>query len=154
MGIPRVNRQALSPSAAAPQAPARLRSTHRATPYGKISRRDWLKLASLGVAGVPLAGWFEALAARSAADPSRRRSCILLWMSGGPSQIDTFDPKPGHVNGGPFREIATSVPGLRIAEHLPKLARQAQHLAIIRSLSSTEGDHARATRSVHTAYSP
>ena len=52
-----------------------------------------------------------------------RRACILLWMTGGPSQIDTFDLKPGHANGGPFKEIATSVPGLRISEHLPKLAK-------------------------------
>ena len=75
-------------------------------------------------------------------------------MSGGPSQIDTFDPKPGHANGGPFKEIATRVPGLRIAEHLPKLADQAEHLAIIRSMTSKEGDHARATQFVHTGYLP
>ena len=62
------------------------------------------------------AGWFEALAAEAAGQSrQRRRSCILLWMSGGPSQIDTFDLKPGHANGGPFKEIATSVPGMRIS---------------------------------------
>jgi uncharacterized protein (DUF1501 family) len=130
------------------------RSTKRAKPTGAISRRDWLQLASLGVVGGAHAGWFEALAARAAADPQRRRSCILLWMSGGPSQIDTFDPKPGHANGGPFKAIATRVPGLQIAEHLPKLAEQAEHLAIIRSLTSKEGDHARATQFVHTGYLP
>ena len=55
--------------------------------------------------------------------PQRKRSCILLWMNGGPSQMDTFDLKPGHANGGPFKEIATSVPGIKISEHLPKIAK-------------------------------
>ncbi len=125
--------------------------------WTSLSRaRDWLRLSSLGVVGgAHCARWFEALAAQArATDPKRGRSCILLWMSGGPSQIDTFDPKPGHANGGPFKEISTRVPGLRIAEHLPKLAEQAQHLAIIRSLTSKEGDHARATQFVHTGYLP
>ena len=53
-------------------------------------------------------------------NPKRKRSCILLWMNGGPSQMDTFDLKPGHANGGPFKEIATTVPGIKISEHLPK----------------------------------
>ena len=53
--------------------------------------------------------------------------------------MDTFDLKPGHANGGPFKEIETSVPGLKISEHLPKLAAQAENLAIIRSLSTAEG---------------
>ena len=58
--------------------------------------------------------------------PKRSGSCILLWMNGGPSQMDTFDLKPGHANGGPYKAIETAVPGLRISEHLPKLARQMQ----------------------------
>ena len=119
-----------------------------------LSRRDWLRLSSLGVVGAAQAHWFEALAAEAAADPARRRSCILLWMSGGPSQIDTFDPKPGHANGGTFKDIATRSPGVRISEHLPKLAEQSEHLAIVRSLTSKEGDHARATQFVHTGYLP
>ena len=119
-----------------------------------LSRREWLRLSSLGVVGAAHAHWFEALAAEAAADPARRRSCILLWMSGGPSQIDTFDPKPGHANGGTFKDIATRSPGVRISEHLPKLAEQSEHLAIVRSLTSKEGDHARATQFVHTGYLP
>ena len=75
-------------------------------------------------------GWIEALAADAATDPRRRKSCILLWMTGGPSQIDTFDPKPGHANGGPFKPIETAVPGMLLGEHLPKLARQAKDLAV------------------------
>ena len=94
---------------------------------------------------VSLSGWLEALAADAAANPQRKRSCILLWMNGGPSQMDTFDLKPGHANGGPFKEIATSVPGIKISEHLPKIAQHGDRMAIIRSMSTKEGDHGRAT---------
>jgi hypothetical protein len=75
-------------------------------------------------------------------------------MSGGPSQTDTFDMKPGHANGGEFKEIETRIPGLRFSEHLPKLAEQADRLAIVRSLSTKEGDHARGTHLVRTGHPP
>ena len=75
-------------------------------------------------------------------------------MYGGPSQTDTFDLKPGHENGGPFKSIATAVPGIRISEHLPKIARLMKHLAIIRSMSTKEGDHGRATYYLRTGYVP
>lgn len=121
----------------------------------RLSRRDWLKLTSAGVVGYSLSGWIEAIAAvPAAASGQRKRSCILLWMNGGPSQMDTFDLKPGHANGGPFKEIATSAPGLRISEHLPKLAKWGQHLAPIRSMSTKEGDHSRATYLLRTGYLP
>jgi hypothetical protein len=73
-------------------------------------------------------------------------------MDGGPSQTDTFDLKPGHANGGPFREIATAVPGIKISEHLPKLARHMDRLALVRSMSSKEGDHGLASYYVHAGY--
>jgi hypothetical protein len=125
--------------------------TRRTTPS---SRRDWLRLAATGAVGYSVSGWFGALAGEAARDPRRRKSCILLWMSGGPSQLDTFDPKPGHANGGPFREIPTSVPGIRISEHLPKLAKLADRVAIVRSMTSRLGDHGLATDFVHTGYQP
>src|SRR5271166_1019112 len=87
-----------------------------------LTRREWLKLSAAGVVGCSASGWLESLATATANNPQRRRSCILLWMSGGRSQSDTFDLKPGHANGGPFKEIETKAPGLRISEHLPKLA--------------------------------
>ena len=117
-----------------------------------LSRRDWLRLAALGVGGGSLSGWLASLAEAAAPHPKRRRSCILLWMSGGPSQLDTFDLKPGHANGGPFKEIATSVPGIKISEHLPKLAGHMKHLALLRSLTSKEGEHGLASYFVHTGY--
>src|SRR5229473_1287212 len=89
----------------------------------RMARRDWLKLCAAGVAASTTSGWFQTLAEETAARPDRRRSCILLWMSGGPSQMDTFDLKPGTSNGGPYKEIQTAAPGLKISEHLPKVAR-------------------------------
>ncbi|MBX3413411.1 MAG: DUF1501 domain-containing protein [Pirellulales bacterium] len=121
---------------------------------GQLSRRDLLRMAAAGAVGATAAPWFGSLAARGAEDPARHRSCILLWMSGGPSQTDTFDLKTGHKNGGPFQGIDTAVPGIRVSEHLPKIARQAKELAIIRSMNTKEGDHTRATFQMHTGYLP
>jgi hypothetical protein len=113
-----------------------------------------LKLSAAGVVGFSMSGWLEAMAQQAATDPNRRKACILLWMNGGPSQMDTFDLKPGHVNGGPYKEISTSVPGVRISEHLPKIARNMQHMAIIRSMNTREGDHGRGTFLMRTGYLP
>ncbi|MEM9656863.1 MAG: DUF1501 domain-containing protein, partial [Planctomycetota bacterium] len=120
----------------------------------RIRRRTALAGLGLGFGGAAGAGWFPALAQSLASDPRRRRRCILLWMSGGPSQTDTFDMKPGHANGGEFKERETSVPGMRFSEHLPQLAAQAEHLAIVRSLSTKEGDHARGAHLVRTGQPP
>jgi uncharacterized protein (DUF1501 family) len=119
-----------------------------------LTRRGWLRRAALGVSGVSLSGWLGGLAAQAAAAPQRKRACILLWMAGGPSQMDTFDLKPGHENGGPFREIDTAAPGVRIGEHLPQVAKRTRRLAVVRSLKSREGDHARATAHLRTGYRP
>ncbi len=119
-----------------------------------LSRRDWLRLSTAGVLGASMSGWLETLAADAATNPQRKRSCILLWMAGGPAQTDTFDLKPGHANGGPFKEIATSVPGIKIGEHLPKVAKHMKHMAVVRSMSTKEGDHQRATFYLRTGYLP
>jgi hypothetical protein len=75
-------------------------------------------------------------------------------MPGGPSHIDTFDPKPGEETGGPFGAIETAAPGVRIAEHLPLVAGQMKHLAVVRSMSTKEGDHARASYLLRTGRVP
>src|SRR5690606_31564031 len=93
----------------------------------------------------------------TAAAPSLRRrgkACIMLWMQGGPSQFETFSPKPGHANGGETKAIATAVPGMEFAEHFPRLAEQARHVSVIRSMTSREGAHPRATDLLHTGYLP
>src|SRR5262245_32696826 len=119
-----------------------------------LSRREWLRLTSLGFAGVSLSGWFGRLAEAAAPLPQRKRACILLWMNGGPSQMDTFDLKPGHRNGGPVKEIDTAAPGVKISEHLPGLARQMKRMAIIRSMNTREADHARGTYLMRTGRAP
>ncbi|HET6328201.1 MAG TPA: DUF1501 domain-containing protein [Planctomycetaceae bacterium] len=119
-----------------------------------LSRRDCLRMAAAGVSFTSVSGWFGSFAAQTQKHPARKRSCILLWMPGGPSQLDTFDPKPGHANGGPFKAIQTAAPGVSISEHLPGLAKQMGHAAVIRSMSTKEGDHNRATSLMQTGYLP
>lgn len=122
--------------------------------FRAFSRRDLFRLAAAGFAAYSSSGWLEQMAAATANDPQRKRSCILLWMNGGPSTIDLWDLKPGNPNGGPYKEIETSVPGIKIGEHLPKLAQRMQHLAILRSMSTKEADHGRATFLMRTGYLP
>src|ERR1043166_1954506 len=109
-----------------------------------LSRRDWLRLSAAGVVSYSLSGWLPSLAGQTAGDPRRQRSCILLWMNGGPSHLDTFDPKPGASTGGPFKSIKTRASGIEICQHLPNLADVGDKLAIIRSMTSREGNHQRA----------
>ncbi len=117
-----------------------------------INRRHWIQSAVAGLAGT--SGWLPALAAATAGQSDQARHCIILWMSGGPSQIDTFDMKPDHANGGSIKEAATNVPGIRFSEHLPKLAEQADSLAILRGVSTKEGDHQRGTVLMRTGHVP
>jgi hypothetical protein len=119
-----------------------------------LTRRDLLTLSAAGVVGYSVSGWLGRLAAAAGPVKARKRSCILLWMNGGPSTIDLFDLKPGHKNGGPSKEIATAVPGVKIGENLPNVAKQMKDLAIIRSMTTKEGDHQRATYYMRTGYLP
>jgi uncharacterized protein (DUF1501 family) len=113
------------------------------------SRREFLAAGIAGTIGLALSPAWQKFLAKDA--PSRRaKSCILLWLNGGPSHLDTFDPKPGADTGGPFQAINSAVPGMRFCEHLPKLAGQAKHLAVLRSLSSPEGDHEGGYHLLHT----
>jgi hypothetical protein len=75
-------------------------------------------------------------------------------MNGGPSTIDLWDLKPGHANGGTFKEIATAAPGVKISEHLPQLAKHMDRMAILRSMSTKEADHGRATYYLRTGRLP
>ncbi|WP_233216591.1 DUF1501 domain-containing protein [Blastopirellula marina] len=118
-----------------------------------FSRRQFLQ-SSTALLGAASCAWLPQLAAAAGPDPSRKRSCILLWMAGGPTQTDTFDMKPGHANGGEFQETETNVPGLRFSEHFAGLSRQADKLAIFRGMSTKEGDHQRGTYLMHTGQRP
>ena len=120
-----------------------------------LNRRTWFQtMAAAGVGiGSMRCSWAQPIADQLISAPISRR-LIVLWMAGGPSQMDTFDLKVGHANGGEFKEIETSVPGVRISEHLPRLASLTHHMAIVRSLQTKEGDHGRGTYLVRTGQRP
>lgn len=86
--------------------------------------------------------------------PDRPTSLITLWMGGGASQLETWDPHPESKNSEKIRSIDTTASGVQIAHLLPQMAEQMQHLSIVRSLSSKEGDHERGSYFVQTAYRP
>ena len=119
-----------------------------------VDRRDFLRLAAASGAAAGVVSWTDAICL--SADDLRQRgmACILLWMGGGPSQFETFSPKPGHENGGETKAISTAVPGIQIAEGLPKVARVMKDVAIIRSMTSKEGSHPRASFLLHHGYLP
>lgn len=119
---------------------------------GSFNRRQLLRSLGVALAGAGTVPWFRSLAEEATAAVSNARACILLWMSGGPSQIDTLDPKPGHENGGGMQSISTSIPGIQIAQTLPKVSQWMDHMAIIRSMQTAEGDHQRAAILMHTGY--
>ncbi|MGI8978755.1 MAG: DUF1501 domain-containing protein [Pirellulaceae bacterium] len=118
--------------------------------HENITRR---RFSSLVAGSGMLSGWLGRLALHAAEQP-QAKSCILLWMSGGPSHLDTFDLKPEAKDNirGEFRPINTSVPGIQISEHFPKFAGLMQHAALLRSMSTLESDHQLATYHVHTGY--
>jgi hypothetical protein len=76
----------------------------------------------------------------------KQKHVILLWLAGGASQLETWDPKPGTPTGGPFRSIPTTVPGIQISELMPEMAKRMKHTCIIRSLNTKNGDHASGAR--------
>lgn len=120
-----------------------------------VTRRDFLRTGFGGLVGAIAASrWDLRLLAQEAASKRTAKACILLWMSGGPSQLDTWDPKPGKETGGPIKTVETSVTGIHISEYLPKVAQQMKHLAIIRSMTTKEGNHDRGTYLMHTGYAP
>ena len=92
-------------------------------------------------------------AAKSQGDkPAPYQRCITLWMQGGPSQLETFDPKAGTETGGPLRSVQTNVPGVQFCETLSSLARHADDLCVIRSVGSGQGEHERASHLLHTGF--
>jgi hypothetical protein len=120
-----------------------------------FDRRGLLKLAALG--GVSwLTPAAELLAREAEARPGSEpaRSIILLWLAGGPSQLETFDPHPGKPIAGSTTAIGTAVSGVQLAKGYERLAEKMEHVALVRSLVSKEGDHERGTYTVKTGYRP
>jgi len=115
----------------------------------RMSRRTMLGASAGTFLGLNLRN----LVARAAADhKATAEHVILFWNGGGMSHIDTFDPKPGRPTQGEFSPIATSVPGIQISEIFPQLAKQMQHIALVRSIAGINGDHGRATYQLQTSY--
>lgn len=110
-------------------------------PGNRISRRTWLKIGGLALGGLALPQILRAQAANGASNPAK--GVIMVLLPGGPTHLDTFDMKPDAPSEirGEFRPIATNVPGIDICEHMPKLARLADKLTIIRSLVGFRDDH-------------
>ena len=126
---------------------------------GVMTRRHFVQTLSWGTAGlaasasIPIS--FPDLMALHAADLRKRQmACILLWMAGGPSQLETFDPKPGTEHGGETKAVATAVPAISIAEGWGHTAKVMKDIALVRSMTNKEGNHQRATYQLHTGYVP
>jgi hypothetical protein len=119
-----------------------------------IRRRDFLRVIPAAGIAAGMLGWPDLMATQAQVLRRRGKACILLWMQGGPSQFETFAPCPSHAHGGETKAIATSVPGLQIAADLPQTAKVMEHVCLVRSMTSKEGSHPRATFLLHTGYLP
>src|SRR5262245_18441058 len=121
-----------------------------------ITRREWLRVGGLSVAGLSLPALLAAEGGATPVNPpgplggalggvtfGRARTVLFLWLQTGPPQHETFDPKPDAPVDirGPFRPIATNVPGIRFCELLPRTARLADRLAVVRSLATNDDNH-------------
>ncbi|QEL16901.1 DUF1501 domain-containing protein [Limnoglobus roseus] len=119
------------------------------------TRREVLQLSAAGVFTAGMSGWMRVLADKVATTPAtkgKHKSCILLWMDGGPSHKDTFDLKPDSKGAGEFKPIKTSADGIQISEHLPKVAEVMKHGVLVRGMSTPEGAHGRAKYYAHTGF--
>ncbi len=120
-----------------------------------MNRRHFLKhVAGYSLLALPGLEFLRTIQANAQTLRRNNKSLIILWMGGGPATIDIWDLKPGRPTGGEFREIPTTAQGVRISEHMPRVAQQMRHLAIIRSLTTTEGDHMRGTSLMHSSHRP
>jgi len=120
-----------------------------------MSRRHFLNhLAGAAALAAPATAFTNAVLANATDMKKRHKAAIMLWMGGGPSSIDIWDLKPGAATGGPFKPIGTSADGVQICEHMPLMAKQMHHMAVVRSMSTREADHMRGRYYMHTGYVP
>jgi uncharacterized protein (DUF1501 family) len=120
-----------------------------------MSRRHFVShVAGAAALAGPATTFTNTLLANATDLRKRHKAAILLWMGGGPSTMDLWDLKPGAVTGGPFKPVSTSADGVQICEHLPLMAKQMHHMAIVRSMSTREADHMRGRYYMHTGYVP
>ena len=126
------------------------------TKYGVVGRRGFLKRIGgvTAVGGAMALGWRDLLITQAADLRKRHKAMILLWMDGGPSQYESFNPKIGSKYQGPARKISTSLPGLQIADFWPETSQVMHKIALIRSMESNQAAHAPAIKLVRTGYQP
>ena len=123
------------------------------TPF--LDRRHFLKhIAGMSTFALPGLQFVRSIRAAAPTLRKQNKSIIILWMSGGPSHLDTFDLKPDSPSAGDFKPIKTSVPGIEVCEHLPMVANQMKHLSVVHSLVTNEGSHERGRVLMHTARAP
>src|SRR5262245_41065319 len=115
------------------------------SPEHTVDRRLFLQGGLATALGVSLAGLGAPLHSLLAGEVGKRKKhVLLLWLAGGASQLETWDPKPGRPTGGPFRSIPTAVPGIQISELMPKMAKLVNRVGIVRGLDTKIGDHGQA----------
>ncbi len=119
-----------------------------------VNRRRFLQRISATAIAAGTLNFREMLPVQAEELRQQGKSMILLWMAGGPSQFETFDPKPNHENGGGTKVISTAIPGVQIASEWKETAKVMHEIALIRSLNNKEGAHQRATYQMHTGYIP
>ncbi|MFK7818807.1 MAG: DUF1501 domain-containing protein [Planctomycetaceae bacterium] len=119
-----------------------------------MSRRHFLQHMATAAATIPAMNFLSHVQANAAQVKKNQKSCILMWMGGGPPTIDIWDLKPGSKNGGEFQPIDTAAKGVQISEHMPMTAKVMDNLSIIRSMSTREADHGRGRYYMHTGYVP
>ncbi len=122
----------------------------------EVSRRGLMKIGMGGLLSLLFAQWLDprGAAAEGAGTAHKAKSCVLLWMNGGPSHLDTWDPKPGSSMAGPGKSIKTRAQDVMISDRMPQIADVADRLAIVRGMNSKEGNHQRAQYLLHTGYAP
>ena len=114
------------------------------SPDHSIHRRKFLEGLSAGALSTfSWSGLFSAPAFANIAK-KKHKHCILLWLCGGPSQFETWDPKPGKSTGGPFKSIPTKVPGIHFSELMPRCASISDKLAVVRSMKTAQSEHTQA----------
>ena len=119
-----------------------------------LSRRTLFGAGGKGLLLSALASRLALADQRGITDPARPKSVILLWMQGGPSQLETFDPHPGGRIGGESKAIKTSAKGVQISDTLPQTAEIMHLVSLVRTVTSKEGDHERAIYNAKTGYRP
>ena len=125
-----------------------------------FDRRHFLRFSLGAGAGLAAASLSHSALAQQTVAKQREaggkgaKSVIMFWMGGGPTQYETFDPKPGTKNGGTLKAIDTTIPGTKFGELMPTCAKAAKHMSIIRSMSTGEGAHERGTSLMHIGMTP